>query len=122
MLCVAFRDDVDNTIRRRLEVEYHESYIPASLLAFCASIGMLNTPEIVGSLAEGLGFSHEVRYYYQDDISDIAAIGSRTQLLYGASSLVENQLESFAQDTILAAIDGLQICPVDTLTKVRFIV
>jgi hypothetical protein len=81
MFDVAFRDDVDNAIREA-EVAERESYIAASLLGVLArSIGILNTPETVGSLAEGLAFSDELYYGYQGDAAEIAAIGACVQFL-----------------------------------------
>jgi len=123
MFAVAFRDDVNNAIRGPIEVAERESFIAGSLLAARArSLGILNTPEIVGSLAEGLGFSDEILYNYQGDVAEIAAIGSCIQLLCGASPLVQDQLERFAKDKIVAALDSLKISPIDTLIKVRYIV
>jgi len=119
MFDVAFGDDVDNAIREA-EVAERKSYIAASLLdALARSIGILNTPETVGSLAEGLTFSDEL---YQGDASKIAAIGACVQFLGGASPLVQKQLERSAKDRTMAALDGLQISQIDTLIKVLFIV
>ena len=63
MLEVAFGDDVNSAIGGPIEVAERESFIAASLLAARArNLGILNTPEIMGSLAEGLGFSNEFLY------------------------------------------------------------
>jgi len=122
MFRVAFRDDVNSAIEARIEVAERASHIAASLLAGRArSIGILNTPEIMGSLAEGLAFSDEVQCNYQGDAAKIAAIGACIQLLGGALPLVQDQPERFAKDKILAALDGLQINQIDTLIKVCFI-
>ena len=92
MFRIAFGDDINDTIRGPIEVAECESYIAGSLLATCArSIGILNTPRIVGSLAEGLGFSDDALCNYQGDLAEIAAIGSCVQLLCGASWLVQGQ-------------------------------
>ena len=94
MFHVTFWDEVNNTIGGPVEVAERESFTAVSLLAARArSLGILNTPEIVGSLAEGLGFSDEVLYNYQGDAAEVAAIGSCIQLLCGASPLVQGQLE-----------------------------
>ena len=85
-------------------------------VARARSLGILNTPEIVGSLAEGLGFSDEVLYNYQGDAAEIAVIGSCIQLLCGASPLMQDQPERFAKDKIVAALHGLKISPIDTLS------
>lgn len=97
MFHVAFRGEV-NTIGGPVEFAERELFIAASLLATRArSLGMLNTPEIVGSLA---GFSDEILYTYQGDATEIAAIGSCIQLLCGASPLLQGQPESLErQDT-----------------------
>ncbi|KAF8965585.1 hypothetical protein BDZ97DRAFT_1811389 [Flammula alnicola] len=117
MFHVAFRDDFNNTIGE-IEFAERDSYIAVSLLgARARSMGMLNTPEIVGSLAEGLGFPDEVLYHYQGDVAEIAAVGSCLQLLGGASSLVQDQPERFAKDKILAALDSLQFSQNDVLIK-----
>jgi len=55
-------------------------------------------------------------------VAEIAAIGSCIQLLCGASPLVQDQLERFAKDKIVAALDSLKISPIDTLIKVCYIV
>jgi hypothetical protein len=122
MFQVSFQEDVDDTIGRTIEVEDSASHLAVSLLAARArSIGILNTPEILGCLAEGLGFSDEVVHSYQGDEAKIASIGSCIQLLCGASPLLRDQPERFAKDRILAALDGLQISSIDPLIKVRFI-
>lgn len=71
-------------------------------------MGILNTPQIVGSLAEGLGFPDKVLHNYQGGQAEIAIIGSCLQLLGGTSSLVEHQPWRFTKDKILAALDRLQ--------------
>jgi len=107
MFHVAFGDDVVNNAIREPDVEERESYIAASLLGSRArSIGILDTPEVVGSLAEGLAFSDEVQRSYQGNAAEIAAIGACIQLLGGASPLVPKR---FAKDKIMAALDDLQI-------------
>jgi hypothetical protein len=122
MFQVSFQEDVDDTIGRDIEVSGSASHLAVSLLAARArSIGVLNTPEILGCLAEGLGFEDDVVHGYQGDEAKIAAIGSCIQLLCGASSLLRDQPERFAKNRILAALDGLQISPFDPLIKVRFI-
>jgi hypothetical protein len=123
MFGVAFRDYVNSAIGGPIEVAERESFIAASLLAARArSLEILITPEIVGSLAEGLGFSDEVLYNYQGDVAEIAAIGSCIQLLCGASALVQDLPKRFSKDKIVTALDGLEISSIDTLIKVRFIV
>ena len=114
MFDVAFGDDVDNPIGGPIEVAERESFIAASLLAARArGLGILNTPEIVGGLAEGLGFSDEVLYNYQGDAAEIAAVGSCIQLLCGASPLVQDQPERFAKDKIVASLDCLKVRSID---------
>jgi hypothetical protein len=112
MFHVSFQEDVDDTIGRPIEVAERESHIAASLRVLAArarSIGILITPEIVGCLAEGLGFSDDVVHSYQGDEAEIAAIGSCIQLLCGASPLLQDQPKRFAKDRILAALDDLQM-------------
>ncbi|PPQ72774.1 hypothetical protein CVT26_003156 [Gymnopilus dilepis] len=87
-------------------------YIAASLLSGRArSLGLLDTPQIVGSLAEGLAFADEVLYNYQGEAAEkaaeITAIGSCLQLLGGASRLMQEQPDRFAEDKLLAALDHL---------------
>ena len=83
-------------------------YIAASLLSGRArSLGLLDTPQIVGSLAEGLAFADEVLYNYQGEAAEITAIGSCLQLLGGASRLMQEQPDRFAKDKVLAALDHL---------------
>lgn len=90
-----------------------------SLLAARArSIGILNTPEVLGCLAEGLGFSDEVVHSYRGDEAKIAAVSSCIQLLCAASRLLRDQPERFAKDRILAALDGVRISSIDPLIKV----
>ena len=123
MFQVSFQEDVDDTIGRAIKVSDSKSHLAVSLLAARArSIGILNTPEIVGCLAEGLGFSDEVVHNYQGDEVKIAAMGSCIQLLCGASPLLRDQQERFAKYRILAALDGIRISSIDPLIKVRFIV
>ncbi|KAF8965584.1 hypothetical protein BDZ97DRAFT_1811387 [Flammula alnicola] len=118
MFHVAFRDDLNDAIRGPIEVAERDSYIAASLLGGrVRGMGMFTTPQIVGSLAEGLGFPNEVLYHYQGDVAEIAAVGSCLQLLGGASSLVQDQPERFAKDKILAALDSLQFSQNDVLIK-----
>jgi hypothetical protein len=122
MFRVSFQEDVDDTIGRAIKVADSESHLAVSLLAAHArSIGMLNTPEILGCLAEGLGFSDEFVHNYRGDEAKIAAMGSCIQLLCGASLLLRDQPERFAKDRILAALNGLQISSIDPLIKVRLI-
>ena len=57
---------------------------------------------------------------YQGDLAKIAAISSCIQLLCGASWLMQGQPKRFVKDKILAALDSLQISPIDTLITVHF--
>lgn len=119
MFGVAFAETLDDAIRGPIEVPQRDSYIAASLLgARARNMGILNTPQIVGSLAEGLGFPDEVLYNYQGDQAEIAAIGSCLQLLGGTASLVEHQPWRFTKDKILAALDRLQSSQNDILFQV----
>jgi hypothetical protein len=114
MFRVSFQEDVDDTIGRDIKVADRKSHLAVSLLAARArSIGILNTPEILGCLTEGLGFSDEVVHNYRGDEAKIAAMGSCIQLLCGASSLLRDQPERFAKARILAALDGLQISSIN---------
>jgi len=123
MFRVAFQEDLDGAIGPPVEVAERELHLAASLLgARARSIGVLDTPNIVGSLAEGLGFPDEVLFHYQGDVAEIAATGSCIQLLCGASSLVQDQPKRFAKDKILAALDRLKTSRIDALIKVCFIV
>lgn len=92
MFDVAFAEEIDDAIRGPIHVPQRDSYIGASLLgARARNLGILNTPQVVGSLVEGLAFPDENLYHYQGDQAEIALIGSCLQLLGGASSLVQHQ-------------------------------
>ncbi|KAF8875959.1 hypothetical protein CPB84DRAFT_1853111 [Gymnopilus junonius] len=115
---VTFPDDLNDAIRGPIEITEHHSYVAASLLgARARSMGMLTTPDIVGSVAEGLGFPDEVLFHYEGDIAEIAIIGACVQLLGGASSLVKDQPDRFAKNKILAALDRIQSKENDVLIK-----
>jgi len=76
---------------------------------------IINTPECVGKLADGLGFPERVSLY---DQAEIAAMASCIQLLGGASLLMRDQPVRFAKDKILAALDRLESGQNDALIKV----
>lgn len=119
MFDVAFAEEIDDAIRGPIHVPRRDSYITASLLGGRArNLGILNTPQVVGSLAEGLAFPDENLYHYQGDQAEIALIGSCLQLLGGASSLVQHQPWRFTKDNILAALDNLKSSENDKLLQV----
>jgi len=119
MFGVAFAEEVDNTIRGPIQVPSRDSYVAASLLgARARNMDILNTPEIVGSLADGLAFSDESLYNYKGDEAEITLIGSCLQLLGGASSLVQHQPWRFTKDSILAALECLKSSQNDILLQV----
>jgi len=121
MFQVSFQEDVDDAIGRTIQVGDNAMHLASSLLAARArNIGILNTPEILGSLGEGLGFSDDVVHSYQGTEAKIACVGSCIQLLCGALPLLRDQPKRFAKGRILAALDGLQISSIDPLIKVRF--
>lgn len=81
------------------------------------SMDIINTPECVGKLADGLGFPKRVSLDYEAEQAEIAAMGSCIQLLGGASLLMRDQPVRFAKDTILAALDTLEPGQNDALIK-----
>jgi len=106
MFHVAFRDDLNDHIRGRIDPSMRESYIAASLLAGrVRSVGLLTTPEIVGSLAEGLKLPDESLYHYQGELAEIAATASCLQLLGGYSVLLRQQPTRFSKEVVLTALD-----------------
>lgn len=118
MFIVALAEDVDNAIRGPIDDSRGDTYVGASLLgARLRNLGILDTPQIVGSLAEGLAFPDEILYHYQGDNAEIALIGSCLQLLGGASSLVQQQPWRFTKDKILTALDGLKSSENDILLQ-----
>ena len=119
MFDVAFAEEIDDAIRGPIHVPQRDSYIGGSLLgARARNLGILNTPQVVGSLVEGLAFPDENLYHYQGDQAEIALIGSCLQLLGGASSLVQHQPWRFTKDKILAALDCLVSSENDILLQV----
>jgi hypothetical protein len=113
-----FPDDFNASISGPVLVSERETYIAMSLLgARARSMDIINTPECVGKLADGLGFPERVSI--QGEQAEIAAMGSCIQLLGGASLLMRDQPVRFAKDRILAALDRLESGQNDALIKVR---
>ena len=76
---------------------------------------IINTPECVCKLADGLGFPKRVSFHCQ---AEIGAMGSCIQLLGGSSLLMRDQPVRFAKEKILAALDRLESGQNDALIKV----
>jgi hypothetical protein len=106
---VAFRDDLNDAHRGPIIVSERDSYLAASLLGGrVRSMGLLTTPEIIGSIAEGLKFPDEILYNYQGEAADIAAIAACLHLLGGINALVQAHPSRFSKEKIIAALDDLQ--------------
>ena len=114
-----FPDHFNASISGPVLVTERETYIAMSLLgARARSMDIINTPECVGKLADGLGFPERVLFHDQAE-AEIAAMGSCIQLLGGASLLMRDQPVRFAKDKILDALDRLESGQNDALIKVR---
>jgi hypothetical protein len=119
LFLVMFPDDFNASISRPILVPERKMYIAMSLLgARARSMDIINTPECVGILADGLGFPECVSLHYQSERAEIAAIGSCIQLLGGASLLMQDQPVRFHKDKILSALDHLESGQNDSLIKV----
>jgi hypothetical protein len=93
-----FPDDFNASISGPVLVPERETYIAMSLLgAHARSMDIINTPECVGILADGLGFLECVSLHYQSEQAEFAAIGSCIQLLGGAPLLMQDQPVRFVQ-------------------------
>ena len=117
-----FPDDFNASISGPVIVPERETYIAMSLLgARARSMDIINTPECVGKLEDGLGFPKRVSVHYQGEQAEIAVMGSCIQLLGGASLLMRDQPVRFAKDKILAAFDRLESGRNNALIKVSLL-
>ncbi|KAF9565892.1 hypothetical protein CPC08DRAFT_815127 [Agrocybe pediades] len=118
MFHVSLRENVNDEIRGPIEAEERKSFVGASLLAARArSLGLLDTPEIVGNFAEGLGFCDEKIHNYEGEVAEIAAAGACVQVLGGLSSLVEKQPKRFAKGKVLTALNRMAFPTISALIE-----